>query len=112
MAQRDSDSLALEALGCIGAGTLFLGLVVYFALVNGWVLVLLWSWFVVPLGPPVLSLPIAVGIALILRLLTYVDTSNLQTKELSTGNRIAGMLGHLLSPWITLGFGWIVHLFV
>jgi hypothetical protein len=43
------------------------------ALLNGWALTLLWSWFVVPTFPdlPVLSLGQAIGLGMIISFLTY-----------------------------------------
>lgn len=39
---------------------------------NGWVLTMMWAWFVVPtFGLPVLSVVPAVGLALIVSMLTY-----------------------------------------
>jgi hypothetical protein len=91
-----------------------LALGIYFSLVNGWVLTILWGWFVLALfkGAPTLGLPVAIGLMLIVRMLTYIDTGDLQTKERELGMRIARKVGQMLSPFAMLLFGWIVHRFV
>lgn len=40
------------------------------AIINGWALLHLWQWFIVPLGVPSLTLSWAIGISLVVGLLT------------------------------------------
>ncbi len=37
---------------------------------EGWVIVLLWRWFVIPLGAPAVNVPTAIGLAALISLLT------------------------------------------
>jgi len=106
----DSGSLALAAFGgCVLSALL----VAYSVLTSGWVLTVYWDWFIQPtFHLPAISLPVAVGIGAVARLLTYTDTSNLQTKESDIGDKWGRVVGNLLSPWVVLFFGWIVHLSV
>jgi len=48
------------------------GIMVVSCLLRGWVLSILWRWFMVPtLGLPALSVPQAIGIALVVGMLTH-----------------------------------------
>lgn len=97
----------------IGVSLIFLLVLAYGIVVSGWVLTVLWGWFVVPVFKiPALSLPVAIGISGMIRLLTYTDTSDLQQKEQDSGERRGRLIGGLLSPWFLLLLGWIVHFFV
>lgn len=79
----------------------FIGLL---AVYNGFVLTKLWTWFVVPLGAPTITLAIAVGINLTVSFLTArVPRENEKWPRL-----IAFSVTY---PAITLLFGYIVHLF-
>lgn len=98
-----SDGAAQAALAALG------GCVV----TTGWVLTVLWGWFVEStFHLPPLLLPVAVGIAAMVRLLTYVDTSKLEQKQLSAEDRWLSFAGALATPWVALSLGWIAHLFV
>lgn len=82
------------------------------AILNGWVLSILWKWFMVPtLGLPDISLASAIGIALVISYLTYQPV-DCEPKERETGEKVVylGML--VLRPFFVLFFGWIVHLFM
>jgi len=79
----------------------------------GWVFSILWSWFIVPLfSLPVLSVPEAIGIAMIIKMITY------QYQDPSIGNKsIIELIGNLIgiaiiAPFIILFTGWIVTLFI
>jgi hypothetical protein len=39
--------------------------------VNGWLLSLLWLWFAVPLGAPRIGIAHAIGVSLLVRVITY-----------------------------------------
>ena len=89
-------------------------LIVVGSLINGLVLSNLWGWFVVPtFGLPQLSLVPAIGVAMVVRFLThqYIESPEKKEKKDST-ERWTGLVVTLFSPFITLLFGWIVHLFM
>jgi hypothetical protein len=90
-------------LGClIAAGVVILG-----TALNGWALSIMWGWFMVPaLGLPPLSIPSALGIALIVSMLTHQDREK-SDKEPSTKEVVIAVLIPLLRPLIFLAFGWI-----
>jgi len=79
-------------------------------IVTGWVTRILWAWFVVPVtGLPAVTTREAIGIALIVGLLTYRYTP---TPKQNAHERHAVAVARALSwigPLIMLGIGWIVH---
>lgn len=99
----------MEAL--IGCGVVFAVVIIlttYTALARGFVLTKLWGWFIVPffeVGP--LSMPIAIGIGLILGFLTHQEQFTNEDDDKTTP-----LVGMVISPWITLLIGWIVTLFM
>ncbi len=71
----------------------------------------LWGWFVVPLGGPVLPFPLAVGLMLLLRHCQQaIYLTDLMAEEQKRGLWKTGVWRTLLAPALTLGLGWIVHL--
>jgi hypothetical protein len=78
---------------------------------NGWVLSILWGWFIVPLGGPVLTIPFAIGVAVIVHLLTYqYDTAK---DERDTATKVGHAVGvTLLSPLLALLIGWVALKFI
>lgn len=96
-----------KVLAGIGSGVLvviFAPLIVApFALLDGWVLVNMWRWFVEPLHVAPLRLWSAVGLGL---------TIALVTKQYSHDERKAldRFLGLIIFPMATLFFGYLVHL--
>ena len=114
-----SKSTAAEMIGglLIGLGlgificVAFVALWFVGALAKGFVLVKMWGWFVLPLFPtmPVLALWQAVGLSAFLSYLTWHGkTAYKDHKEEGTTNIVTG----LLTPWIVLFFGWVVHLLI
>ncbi|QKJ94801.1 MAG: hypothetical protein HND39_00100 [Ignavibacteriota bacterium] len=86
--------------------TLFALLVIaYLSIANGYVLSVLWGWYVVPtFDLPTLDLVQAIGISIVLGLLTAKPGSNDGGKERS----LLSDLAPFLNPWIALLLGWIV----
>ncbi len=90
--------------------TIFLGIlaVPLLCILRGFVLQQLWHWFVVAqFHVADMRIPVALGIAM---LIGYV-TSSIETKQEqhSFPMRLALGTAHAL---LTLGFGWVYHLFV
>ena len=80
------------------------------AMLNGWVLSMLWGWFMVPtLGLPVLSLAPAIGIALVISYLTH-QTIDCESKKKELEEKVAYAALVILRPFFVLFFGWVVHL--
>ena len=82
--------------------------------VRGWVLTILWSWFVVPtFHVPEISIPVAIGLALTIGMF---QTKKIQTEEKSKKSS-SELFGEILgvglgAPLLVLFFGWIVKLFM
>jgi len=79
------------------------------ALLNGWALTLLWSWFVVPTFPdlPVLSLGQAIGLGMIISFLTYQYIDAEPSKE--DNSAFKAVAATILRPIIYVLFGYIIH---
>ena len=82
-------------------------------ILNGWVLSILWSWFVAPLfGLPLLSIPVAVGIAITVKMLTH-EYSDYTFKGKNARELICKAIGHsIFGSLFVLFIGWIVTLFI
>jgi hypothetical protein len=81
------------------------------AIINGWVLSLLWLWFIVGIfGLPALSIPQAIGISLIVGFLTpqAISSTKLPKKEDGTTDYVPAITA-LLRPFIMLLWGWFVY---
>lgn len=81
-------------------------------ILHGWVLSILWRWFMVPtFHLPTLQIPAAIGISLVVELITYhhVDA---EPKNESATDKMFGQLSMMLFlPLYVLAFGWVVHKF-
>lgn len=89
-----------------------LGVPAYFALSaiwKGYVLSVLWGWFVVPLGAPPVTIPVAIGVSLVVSLLTKSVRPTDIDGELQLGKQayIAAA-----GPALMLFVGWIVKAFL
>jgi hypothetical protein len=103
----------MEAL--IVAGFAILGiaaLVVTMAVMRGWVLSIMWDWFIVPLGVAALSIPAAIGVALVVGLLTHSSSGSNSTEKGELSDRAGRLVGLILSPLLILGMGAIVKRFL
>lgn len=83
------------------------------AIWRGYVLSILWAWFMVPtFGLPALSLAAAIGVAMVISFLTY-QHSNCQEKEQSFGDKLTNTFGvAFIYPLLSLGMGWVVLQFM
>jgi hypothetical protein len=111
---REKEKMKMEV-GCLVA---LVALVISPALyvLNGWALSILWEWFIVPIGLPPVSVPMAVGIAIVVGFLTKqtetkhcVDT---RTKDEKITDAIASIVAMIAYPLVALGIGWIVRGFI
>ncbi|MBI2552085.1 hypothetical protein HYW17_02180 [Candidatus Uhrbacteria bacterium] len=91
-----------------------IGVLMFFSSIfNGYALSVLWGWFVVPtFGASALHIVPAIGIAMVVRYLTY-HMHDCKKEEKSFGEKIAeGTAMSVVKPSLALFFGWIVHLFM
>lgn len=80
---------------------------------SGYVLSLLWAWFIVAafeIRP--LSIPAAIGIALIARYLTYQWNVKEPDYESASHRTYMSISMAILYPAFALAFGYIAHLFM
>jgi len=78
------------------------------AIARGFVLTYLWAWFVVPFGAPAIGVAWAIGISLIVGYLTR-DTDTSGDEENSFWTKL---LSAVLTPFLVLGIGAIIHAFM
>lgn len=80
------------------------------ALLNGYVLSKLWAWFIVTtFHAPPLSLPAAIGLALVVSYLTYQHADTPKNPESKWWSLILVLI---LRPLMALAFGAVVHSFL
>lgn len=103
---KDDNVILLGLLAVLGIPAL----VAVSALLNGFVLMKLWTWFVVStFALPRLTMPFAIGLALVVRFLSFEpDAVKSEFKKPFSEQLITA----LLRPFMTLLFGWIVTLFM
>jgi phosphate/sulfate permease len=94
------------------------------SIIDGYVMKILWSWFVVPVFHlPLLSVAQAIGISIVIDVFTYrsssskkdkskEDTKKDKSKEDTKKVIYPESAKIFLFPFIALGIGWIVHQFV
>lgn len=86
------------------------GIMVMSCLLRGWVLSILWRWFMVPtLGLPALSVLQAIGIALVVGMLTHQSQHYPENKDEKTSTKVVRVSEPFLTPFVTLLIGWIVR---
>ena len=99
----------------IFSGIFVVGLLLFLSSIfNGYVLSVLWGWFVVPtFGVPKLSVTAAIGIALVVSYITDRKDSNEKEDKRPFGEILReGLTEAIAKSLFVLFFGWIVHLFM
>lgn len=94
--------------GVIGA---FFGVLALSVIVNGYVLSILWVWFVVPLGLPVISVAHSIGLAMVTGWLTYQYQTNKKEEDNIKALTEFAIL-FIVRPLAVLGVGYIVKQFM
>lgn len=100
--------------GCLGIILFAIAAVFFGAVASGWVLSIVWIWFVVPLFPmvPVLTIPQAIGFSLVTGMLTG-SGSQTETKERTTGEAIVNLLAVAFGrPLMILVIAYIIKAFL
>ena len=83
-------------------------IVIGIIVIHGFIVKLMWGWFVVPLGLPVLSIVHAIGLGLLFKYLTWQHRSK-DDKDDSVAIKLTTAL---LYPFLILGLGYLTHLFM
>ena len=95
----------MKAIGYISTTII---LMVYASILNGWALSKLWSWFIVTtFGMPVLSIPAAIGFAMVVTYLTH-QMSDKESKDEYWQTLVKGAIAATIKPLFALLFGAIV----
>ena len=85
-------------------------LMVGVTILQGWVLTVLWGWFVASIfGLPQLTIPAAIGISIFINMF---KSYNINRNKASSEEKIEAALISIISPFIALLLGYIVHSFM
>lgn len=99
-----------KGLGCF----LVVSITTIGVIMGGYVLSVMWGWFIVPVfDAPPLSVPVAIGVALVIGYLT--DHTRTIAKEKNKGIEEAVeelVVWSIIQPLAYLVLGYIIHLFV
>ena len=76
-------------------------------ILRGWAFTILWDWFIVPVfHVDPITIPYAIGFAIIVGMFTQ-DIKRINAEDT---NELLSRL--VLTPFITLGFAWVVKCFI
>lgn len=102
----------MEALlAIIGFFGLFFLIIMYSVLSWGYVISILYSWFILPIFPELphnISIMGFIGLALFIEAITHKSPTSIKDEYKDKSNQWVTLL---LSPWLTLFGAWIIHLF-
>ncbi|MGI6423606.1 MAG: hypothetical protein ACOX0X_03270 [Candidatus Dojkabacteria bacterium] len=88
-------------------------LLVISAVITGFVLSVLWRWFIIPIfSLPPLSIPQATGIAIIVDFLTYQRHEEKDDNKKLIEKFLGSLVYVIFYPLIILGLGWVIQLFL
>lgn len=112
--KKDKDALEHEFVGCLWV-LVKIPLMPLFAVWRGFVLSILWLWFIVPLGAPQIGIAHCIGISGLLSMLIAHLSSRVDAqidKEQYTKAFVGSLISATLTPPLFLLFGYIVHKFM
>lgn len=91
-------------------------LLILSSVVNGLVLKIMWEWFVADtFGLPSLTIPLAIGLSIVVGFLTYQDSTTDKTspESKSEAERTITLIAYgIIRPMLVLGLARIVYQFV
>ena len=101
-------------LGCI---LIIIGIplvLVVVSILNGYVLSILWGWFIVPtFEAPELSVVAAIGISLVVSYLTHQENEYKKEKDGLSAEKVVSAIATVTAkPLVVLLFGWILNFFM
>jgi hypothetical protein len=81
-------------------------------ILRGWVISILWKWFIVSaFGVPALGIAAAIGVALLVGTMAHQYTHTEDNR--TDGQKAASAVGaSILAPLFLLGLGWIIKQFL
>ncbi len=95
----------------VGKAVAIIAALVIVALARGLTLKIMWGWFVTPLGVVAINIPMAIGIAMTVGMLTQRE-SDPNDKRSGTEKFVTAFFAGILGAGFVLFFGWIVQLFI
>lgn len=99
--------------GCFGKLALALLLAVLGSIMGGWALSVTWRWFIVPVfSAPTLTIAQAIGVGLVVNLLTSRQTKEEDEDESWIEKVIKAAIYVVLYPLMAVGIGWIIKGFL
>src|SRR5882672_5049517 len=99
--------------GCIGIVMFWFIGAVTATIFRGWVLCTLYGWFVQEtFSLPELSIPIAIGISVIVSMLTHENQSEKKEDESLDKYTVGLIVKALALPAVSLAIGWVVKSFI
>jgi hypothetical protein len=96
-------------LGC-GVAVAALMAVPFLAVLRGWVLSILWAWFMVPLGMRPIGIAHAIGVGILVSMFTM--NAKMDENKPTTARVVKGLLFALIGPLILLTMAAIAHWFM
>lgn len=92
---------------------MFICLMVVLPIINGYVLTVVWTWFICPLfDVPLLTVPYAIGICLTVRFITNDEDVAPSNSEGGIEELKTNVLKSCAKPIVVLTFGWVVKQWV
>ena len=107
--------MTMDIVKVLGGFALLMFMIVFGAIMNGYVVSVLWGWFIVPtFDAPTLNIPSAIGIALVVRVLTHQQQAQKEVDEDKSFAHllIMAFLLILIQALLTLLAGYIIHLYM
>ena len=101
-------------MGIIGGFLLTVGIMVVSSIFEGFTLSVIWGWLIVPVFHlPPLSIPTAIGVALVIGYLTGHETHQSKDEDSSfVGAMLFALIWSVINAVAVLFFGWVVHLYI
>lgn len=93
------------------AGIIFLAMLPL-TILRGWALSVLWGWFAVPLGLPILSVVNAMGIMLIVSVCSTKSNSVKESSDLTSSEFWSELLVAALAPIFAISAGYIYNYYM
>lgn len=95
------------AVGSFVVATVLAAFIAIIAVYEGLVLWIVWGWFIVPLGVPMITIPWAIGISLVAGLL-----NNTAVRPSDDDAKLNHARDVLMKPLIVLASAWVVKQFM
>lgn len=94
-----------------GCGLLLVALaaLVLMPIYQGFILSIVWVWFMVPFGLPAIGIAWAIGLTIVVRLITHTNRAEPEEEK---SKKTARLVGAMLAPLCALGVAYIAHLYM